>query len=573
MLKTVGKHPTFPPLPVLVGLWAVVALFDVTKAVHIDDTAHLQIAEVIAAQPLKPMSGLVNWDRTAEPVHKLNQPHLLFYLVAGVMRLYPRHAELALHLVWILFSGAAIALFYALARRLTLPHPLLWTAVFCLGPAFLPAQNLMVDVPLTALWLAFFHALVRPGSERPDRRPLLAALVAGFACLVKYTSLVLLPVLAAVLIVRRRWRALVSLLVPIAFLAVWSVFNWFDYGGVHILERPVPVGTAAGILRRLGMLVGREILWLIALGAISPFSLALAPALVGARSSRWLLVIALGVGFATAAVGIAAIQPEPAVQSILRGVFLGNGVLVVGLAARSVRAGQARARASGRSFWFRDSREWLLAVWVLGAMGFIVAFSPFMAIRHVLLALPGILALLALGPEAANLGRARTLCALAGTALLGMGLGVSDWILADVYRSQPAEIARRYCHAGKRCVTYGHWGWQWYAGQAGFEVFDDERTHLGANDIVVIPELVGKQPVRPSDAARLAPLATVTAPTSPWAFLRTIATEKNTLMQDGRSGGYYYFWTSLPWTVTRRPLDRFRIYSVAETRPAPEGVP
>ena len=114
------------------------------------------------------------------------------------MRLYPRHAELALHLVWILFSGAAIALFYALARRLTLPHPLLWTAVFCLGPAFLPAQNLMVDVPLTALWLAFFHALVRPGSERPDRRPLLAALVAGFACLVKYTSLVLLPVLAAV---------------------------------------------------------------------------------------------------------------------------------------------------------------------------------------------------------------------------------------------------------------------------------------------------------------------------------------------------------------------------------------
>ncbi|MEO8214328.1 MAG: hypothetical protein ABI560_14100, partial [Myxococcales bacterium] len=140
-------------------MWFFAAVFELTKATYIDDTAHLEIARAILANPWHPMSGLVNWADTAAPIHVLNQPHLLFYLIAATMKLVPGHLELALHAVWLLFSGLAIAMFFGLARRLEVARPLTWTAIFCLGPAFIPSQNLMVDIPLVALWLAFFYAL------------------------------------------------------------------------------------------------------------------------------------------------------------------------------------------------------------------------------------------------------------------------------------------------------------------------------------------------------------------------------------------------------------------------------
>src|SRR4051812_18548272 len=180
----------------LAVIWIVVMAFELGKAAHLDDTAYLEIARTIAADPLHPMSHLVNWGDSATPIHEVNTPHLLFYLMALVLKLAPAHWELALHVVWALFSGITIWLSYALARELSTPRPLLWTALLCLGPAFLPGQNLMVDVPLLALWLGFFLLLARAAPEAAalHRRLALAGLLLGAACLVKYTSLALLPI-------------------------------------------------------------------------------------------------------------------------------------------------------------------------------------------------------------------------------------------------------------------------------------------------------------------------------------------------------------------------------------------
>src|SRR4051812_25985250 len=208
----------------LVAIWIVVAAFDVGKAVHIDDTAHLEIAEAIAAHPLHPMSQLVNWVNEAEPIHQMNQPHLLFYLMAVVIKIAPEHAELLLRLLWVMMSGAAIWLFYALANRVCAPRPLLVTAILCLGPAFMPAQNLMVDVPLLTLWLGFFVLIEQSRTEdsRAARRALLAAgFVVGAACLVKYVSLVLLPIFALAVWWRGGRRAIALVLVPIGVLVAW----------------------------------------------------------------------------------------------------------------------------------------------------------------------------------------------------------------------------------------------------------------------------------------------------------------------------------------------------------------
>jgi hypothetical protein len=537
--------------------------FDLGKAAHVDDTAYLEIARAIAADPLHPMSHLVNWGDSATPIHDVNTPHLLFYLMALVLKLAPAHWELALHVLWELFSGAAVWLSYGLARELSAPRPLLWTALLCLGPAFLPAQNLMVDVPLLALWLGFFLLLARaePEAAALHRRLALAGLILGAACLVKYTSLALLPIFWLAVIWRAGRRGVWLALVPLAVLVAWSLLNWFDYGGVHLLSRPSSA-AAGGTLRRAGVLATRGALWLIALGAMTPFSAVFVPALGRDRAGRRLLAATLTIAAGTVLIGRLALPHEPAVQSVLRGLFLANGALVAALALRGARQLPWGALRSGR-----EPRGWLLYGWAGGAALFIVVLSPFIAVRHVLLAIPALYLLIARGPEGARLSRRGMALGLALTTLVGVTLAASDQSLAEVYRQQAPALAARFCGGGARCVAVGHWGWQWYAERAGMAVYDRQRTVLAPGDRVIIPELPGKQDLRPDDAARLSLLADLAVPASYLTLVRTMATEHSGPQGD-RAGGYYYFWTSVPWTITDRPLDRFRVYDVrAEIAP------
>ncbi len=544
----------------LAAIWIVAVAFDLGKAAHIDDTAYLEIAQVIATDPLHSMTHLMNWGDIATPIQEVNTPHLLFYAMALVLKLAPAHWVQALHLLWVLFSGAAICLAYALARELSAPRPLLWTALLCLGPAFLPAQNLMVDVPLLALWLGFFLLLARAEAEAsaPRRRLAQAGLVLGAACLVKYTSVALLPLFSLAVLWRAGRRGLWLVLVPLAVLGAWSLLNWLDYGGVHLLSRSTSA-AGGGTLRGMGVLATRSALWVMALGAVTPFSLVFAPALARDWAGRWLLAAAATIGAGTALVGRLALPHEAAVQSVLRGLFLANGVLVAGLALRGARQVPWGELRSGR-----EPRGWLLYGWAGGAALFIIFLSPFIAVRHVMLAMPALYLLIARGPDAAHLSRRTMTLALGLTAFVGATLAASDQSLAEVYRQQAPALAARFCSGGTRCVAVGHWGWQWYAARVGMAIYDQQRTVLAPGDRVIIPELPGKQQLAPADAARLSLTADLAVPASPLTLVRTIATEHSGPQGD-RSGGYYYFWTSVPWTITDRPLDRFRVYDVGPT--------
>lgn len=71
-----------PASAVLVAFWLACTCCNLFKPFHIDDTAHLEIARWIAAHPLHPMSGILNWDGITDPIHRTNQPALYFYLLA-----------------------------------------------------------------------------------------------------------------------------------------------------------------------------------------------------------------------------------------------------------------------------------------------------------------------------------------------------------------------------------------------------------------------------------------------------------------------------------------------------------
>ena len=143
----------------LIALWAIVTAYNLFKPYHIDDTAYLEIARWISAHPLHPMQGLLNWNDFYEPIYNLNQPHLYFYLLALWGGAFG-YSEPAMHALQSLSALACILLFHRLARVLVGPLALWATAIVVLGPAFIVEQNLMVDVPLLATWLAFFNPLI-----------------------------------------------------------------------------------------------------------------------------------------------------------------------------------------------------------------------------------------------------------------------------------------------------------------------------------------------------------------------------------------------------------------------------
>jgi hypothetical protein len=218
--------------------WSVITAYNLLKPFHIDDTAHLEIARWIAAHPLRPMSGLLNWSGTDEPINKTNQPHLYFYLMAVWGWLFG-YSELAMHALQSIFAAICIVIFYLIARRLVPLHATWLAVIFVIGPAFVVEQNMMVDVPLCAVWLAFFGVLIcKIGSNNQGARYASLGLLCSAAILIKYSSVVLFAILLISLIVERRGAQWWALLIPISSVALWSAFNLADYGRVHIFDRP-----------------------------------------------------------------------------------------------------------------------------------------------------------------------------------------------------------------------------------------------------------------------------------------------------------------------------------------------
>ena len=468
----------------LLVLWVTVTAYNLFKPYHIDDTAHLEIARWISANPLRPMSGLFDWEEGIEPIYQLNQPHLYFYLLAlwgGVFG----YSEVAMHSLQSLASLGCILLFHRLARRFVGPAALWATAMLVLGPAFIVEQNLMVDIPLLATWLAFFNFLICDiASPRQNRRYVLAALACAAALLIKYSSLTLLVILSLSLLLERRRKQAWTVLIPIVALAAWSLFNFLDYGGVHIALRGVSPSWPS---------LEEAVAWVLALGALTPLGL------IALTQSRQELVRAEGAIYGVTAVGLAAMVLAVAFgvlsnwwsDKLLWVVFIANGTFIYLALTPDVLS-----LAYGR-FWRPEVARVLgpriyLALWIFGTTAFYVRFAPFVAARHVLLILPPLGLLLiprwsgSLTWESRNFGLGLTL-------IVSVGLCLSDWRFAEFYKEEAAKLAQTLPNTGNIWFS-GHFGWQWYATQNGLGDADAPSSHLRPGDYLVVARDIEEVP-------------------------------------------------------------------------------
>ncbi len=467
---------------ILLAFWIAATAYNLFKPYHIDDSAHLQFAQALITHPLHPMTTVLNLGGTPEPIWHFNQPPLYFYML-GVWGSLFGYSEPAMHMMGALFSLAAIVLFFRIARVLV-PWCALWvTGIMTLGPAFVVEQNLMVDVPLLAVWLLFFDVLI-VGTDRDEstqqRRFLVAAGAASAALLIKYSSLVLPPILIAVLLVEKRWRLLWIGAIPFAVLGAWSLSNFLEYRHIHILQRPAHAfrdRPSLPLLRFVGIVV--------TLGGLTAFPLIVMirgiPSLCRQARLTYLVLATAGIILVLLAARGTADGP---IALLLRILFLFNGALFIATVAvafvRRLMEPEPTLVTNPANV-----RSMILLLWVGGHLAFYSLFAPFMAARHVLLVLP---ALLVVGARLLPrpLPRIDAAFGLATTLALTAMIGWADWRFAAFFRDEASTIAADL-PARSRVWFYGGWGWQWYALQAGFRIVDIEDSQMKPGDYLVAP--------------------------------------------------------------------------------------
>jgi len=512
---------------------------NLTKPVHIDDTAYLEIAQAIIRHPLHPLSQEINWENKAQPIFYINQPLFVPYVYAFLIKLFGE-SEFILHLFIAICSGFAIYLFYLLADYFQIRHSLFLTGLFALGPSFLPGQNLMVDMPLMVSWLSFFVILLSRDDDN-KKQYFHAGIAVAISCMIKYTSLVLLPIMFVMILYRRHWKSLLFLGIPVVTLVLWSIFNYYDFGSIHILGRYTPPLT-------LKVIIYRIVSWVAGTGSVSPFVLSIIDFKKNDPAIKIVLLMSITMGVV---LGIFMMLSQQAQYLIYWSLFFAGGVLVHGFVflslARNIRSGLQEKDS------MTVDQNLLLGLWIVGTFAFIVMFSPFMAIRHILLVMPVFLLIIGQHLSRYNIIIPREIASFMLTVFLGISLAISDYFYADIYRNNAYKI-RNDLPQNAQVYQVGHWGWQWYSIKAGMIQYDRRKTRLKNSDYLVVALDISKQRINPSYMPHLQvrQQVSISAPTQTW--IRT--------MYDR---GYYSFQfpTSPPWHLSKAPF-KFVIYQFVE---------
>ncbi len=460
------------PMFVILLIWAYLTAMNITKPFQGDDGFHLEAAKHILQDPLHPMSGIIRWDRPEpEPMYKANQPPLLFYMIAGVA-LIGGFNEIPMHILTSVFSFLALLWFYKTMKLYGISKPLLLLALLGLCPAFLINQNIMTDIPLLALLLGITYHLLLAEKTGRFKYNIIAVLLLTAGLFIKYSFLPVLGAIGFIFFFRGQYKNLRLLLIPVLCLALWSLWNYIEFGGAHILQR-----SRTPLFSRANMLWS----YFACLGSVATFSLFSLNYLLKGKLKMSFIY---GLTFVFLAVAFYYYtQPDlenKGLNRVLEFVFFINGLVIILPVIQIVHKKYVAAGFSR----FIQSAEAVFCTIAFCLSAFMVLLAPFMASRHLLLVLPFLLLLSA--PVFENFKASVVRFSLGVALLFCLLLGVSDWQFAAFYRDAAKEL-KRAAPPQIRVWASGTGGWQWYARKNGMLEYTVETADVKPGDFLIIP--------------------------------------------------------------------------------------
>ena len=364
----------------LLGIWLVLTVINITKAFHIDDTFHLESAQWISDHWQKPLSGTINWGNNSEPMYDSNHPALFFYGIALVASTFS-YSEIPLHLFMSVFTFLTLVFFLRIKRLLYPSASPLVLLIFGFCPALMVNQNLMTDVPLLSLFLGFLYFFLLAGKSQRNKHYFLASVFLGTALLVKFTVLPVFAFMVLGMILRRHYRSLIWALIPIVFLGFWSSWNYLEFEDVQILSRSTKDLTLK--------IFGNNILAFCGcLSAVLPLTLVIVGGIKN-QIGRLLLAAIIVLAVVVPSLLIFDTISHYRANSTMNFLFTFSGLIVMLHFIWTIWS----QHKGLKPLTFYASDKGLLVLAFLGVSLFILLFAPFMATRHLLLVIPTFLLL------------------------------------------------------------------------------------------------------------------------------------------------------------------------------------
>jgi len=514
---------------ILFIVWLILSIININKAFHIDDSFHLEAAKNIIAQPLKPMSGLINWGDVPTPMYKHNQPPLLFYVISMTAYFFGFN-EISLHLLLSIFTFLSLLFFQKIISLFYSKYSLTLFLLFAFSPALIVNQNIMTDVPLLSFILISFYYLIKATTTNKWKYYIIAALFIAFGILTKYTIIPLFLVFFIVIWLKKDYTKLSVILIPIGALFLWSIWNYLEYGSIHLLDRPKKSFHFRNIIAFVSLL-----------GAISTYTYALIRAAFPSKKIKLmtnLFVLLLLSSFILFYFGN---FDEKLFSYYLNTVFSINGFILLFFAFRYIYI--------RRTLNFEGKfKELILVLFFLSLSSFLLLFAPFMASRHLLLVFPFVLLMsYPLLEKASNKVKIAT---VTSGFVLGILLGISDYQYAGYYRKM-AQIDLPKDHTN---WTVGHWGWKWYASKNGLKEYDTLQKQVKKNDLFIFPKDIPKQKISKNIQLELIDKKWEEANLS-------------TFLSGNNFASMYNSYLDKPaWTLSKKPIDTIFIYRVIDIK-------
>ncbi len=423
------------------------------------------------------MSGLINWRDDPAPIYKENNPPLFYYLIALFSCAFGTN-EIPLHLLLSIFTFLSLYYFFKIAQILSLKNVNILLVLFAFCPAFIVNQNLMLDIPVLAVILGSAYFLIKANHSSKIINYILAALFLSVGLLIKYSIIPLFAVLSLVILIRQEYKKLLVLIIPLFVLILWSLWNYIEYGSIHIMTK------SAGIIH-----IKQLWAFIACLGSISAFVPSFISGSYPVRILKNVIYGLLTLFVIAVILFIFDLVPERQFSEYLNSLFIINGFIVLillfnkfvfDLIIKGLRI-------------FITTDDFLLFLYISSISAFMVIFAPNIATRHVLLVIPFILLFGHELIDKANISINRLSLTIA--ILLGLFLGISDWKYSDYYRQMASAID---LPKDRNIWTAGHWGWQWYSKKNGMKQYNTHQSNVIEGDYFVYPGNISRQKINKS---------------------------------------------------------------------------
>ncbi len=548
VFNTIRRWSSLHPYWTLTFIVLAVLVPFLAKPFNVDDPLFIWTARQISAHPGDPYGFNVNWYWTPLPMWSVmeNPPLVSYYLAlaAGIFG----WSEISLRFACLLPAIAAILGTHRLAKRFC-DQPMLAALATLFTPVFLlSSTTVMCDMPMLAFWVWAMVFWVEGMEQNSFWKLSASGLLVALAVLTKYYGVCLLPLLIvyAMLEKCRPGRWCLYLLIPMAAICAYQWVTYDLYGHALFSKAIHYAGDTKNILGVSKITAGLTTLTFT--GGCVAVAFFFAPLF---WRQAGLVLVAFGF---FAIIGMfreyVLLQRGSWAAIEFQIIFwMTGGLFVILLIVSDVLHN-------------RNSRSWLLALWLLGTFSFTAFFNWTVNGRSLLPMAPviGILIARRLGRDVLTgrkISTRKVMICFTISALFALLVTRADYLLAVAVRQSVREVCAYHGSQPGKLWFQGHWGFQYYMQECGALAMDIKHSALKPGDFLALP--ANNTNLLPPDSKTITLLKTFDIPGP--GLLTT---------WNARTGAGFFFASvqgPLPFAFGTIPPERVAVYGLKKTVP------